>query len=247
MRIAKSCVALISSLCISPVVFANDENNITVSTQSANANVVFGGVEFGNNSTTVYAGAVRAFNGDLETSGLLGRVFLAYGDYDYSTTAVAGGTVNIDAFSGDVMLGYQIVGNTSVVSAFIGADYQNNDLSPFDALNSTEGSEFGGKAQFEARTRAAAPFDASLIASYSTANDTYYSRGRVGLRLGELAIGPEISALGNDEFNGFKYGAYLSGIKINNVNFTINTGYASTNGNSDTDGFFGGIGLAILF
>ncbi|KAB7613487.1 cellulose biosynthesis protein BcsS [Amylibacter sp. SFDW26] len=219
----------------------------SVLAEETNSSVLIFGSEVGSDSLTVYTGLIKAFNGDLNKSGYLGRGFIAYGDYNYETAAVAGGSVDIEAVSGDLMLGYQIVGNQAIISGFAGLDIQSNALTPNDPQNSTGGSAHGFKIQGEVRTTENAPAQASLIASYSGANETYYSRGRIGFNVGKFSVGPEASLLGNEEYDSQKYGAFISGLKVNSLDVSVNVGYANSSGNGSSDGAYAGFSLVRPF
>ncbi len=219
----------------------------SVLAEETNSSVLIFGSEVGLDSLTAYTGLIKAFNGDISKSGYLGRGFISYGNYSYETAAVAGGSVDIEALSGDLMLGYQVVGDQAIISGFAGLDIQSNALTPDDPQNSTSGSAHGFKVQGEVRTTDNAPAQASLIASYSGANETYYSRGRVGINVGNFFVGPEASLLGNEEFDSQKYGAFISGLKISSLDVSVNVGYANSSGSGSSDGAYAGFSLVRPF
>ena len=113
--------------------------------------VAFFGGEIGHESYIIYGGFVKAFNGNIGTDGFLGRVTASFGSYEYDTLAVAPGSVDLDATSIDVMLGYQTYRPGYLVSIYAGFDYRDNALSPNDPGNPASGGEAGAKVQFEAR------------------------------------------------------------------------------------------------
>ncbi len=128
------------------IVAAGMALGMTAGAASAQSTSVFLGFDAAEDSYTLFGGAVRALNGDINSDGVVLRFAAAYGQYEYDTTAVAGGKVDIDGSSANVMLGYQWVGGSTITALYLGVDYQNNDLSPADPSNSTSGDEFGGKA-----------------------------------------------------------------------------------------------------
>jgi hypothetical protein len=217
---------------------------LTAGAAAAESTAVYTGFEVAEDSYTLYAGAVRALNNDINTNGLLLRFSAAYGEYEYNTVAVAGGKVDIDGTSADLMLGYQWVGASSIAAAYFGVDYRDNDLTPFDPTNRTSGDEVGAKAQFELHGASGS----GLIASYSTANETYFTRGRLGVSLGALHAGPEVSFLGDKGYDAYKVGAFLGGIQLGQTSsLTINAGYMDADGNSSSDGGYLGASMSFKF
>ncbi|MEP4036430.1 cellulose biosynthesis protein BcsS [Pseudophaeobacter sp.] len=215
---------------------------------TAQSTSVFTGVELAEDSYTIYGGLVTALNRDINSSGALLRFSAVYGEYEYATTGVPGGIVDIDGTSFDLMLGYQWVGTKATTSVYLGAEYRDNSLSPADPLNSTSGDETGVKAQFEVFSTDGSMPGSSLIASYSTAYDSYFVRGRLGFSAGSLHLGPEVTALGNDEFDATKVGVFLGGIKLgNSADLSLSLGYSDNSGSTNTDGIYGGIGVSFQF
>ena len=221
-----------------------------VSAAPTDSTVVYWGAEAGQDATTLYAGVVHALNGDLDSDGILARISGAFGDYSYNTVAVAGGVVDIEAKSADIMIGYQVVQPTHVAAIYVGADYRDNELTPSDPNNSTEGGEAGFKVQAEASTRGDGPGMASILASYSTAYETYFVKGRLGVRNDGLAFGPELAVLGDEEFDGYKAGVFLSGLQLGDIGMTLYGGYESSEGKDggrEQNGAYGGVSFGIRF
>ena len=88
----------------------------------------------------------------------------------------------------------------------------------------------------------------SLIASYSTANETYFVRGRLGISLGALHAGPEVAFLGDTEYDAFKAGVFLGGIQLGqSASLGFNAGYTDADGNSSRDGGYLGASMSFKF
>lgn len=215
---------------------------------SAQSTSVFTGFEAGEDSYTLYAGAVTAFNRDINSSGGVLRFSAAYGEYEYDTTSVAGGTVDIEGVSTDLMIGYQWVSDSSVTAVYFGADYRDNSLSPEDPSNSTSGDETGAKLQVEAFATGSSFSGSSVIASYSTAYETYFVRGRLGFGMGNLSAGPELAFLGNEEYDGYKAGLFVGGIALgDSTNMSVNAGYSESDGSGSGDSVYVGMSLSFQF
>ena len=88
----------------------------------------------------------------------------------------------------------------------------------------------------------------SLIASYSTAYETYFVRGRAGFAIGALHAGPEVLFLGNEEYDAYKLGAFLGGIRLGETSsLTLNAGYTESEGSGSGDGAYAGMSLSFQF
>lgn len=194
-----------------------------------------------------YLGFVHAANGDLGQSGLLYRAVGGLGRYTYATSSVAGGKVDADLTSADGMLGYQWFAPSARLAAFAGFEFQNRDLSPKDPANVTRGDALGLKVQGEAETLNDMPYYGAVSASYSTANEDYNGRLRLGARYGSLVIGPELGFQGDSASDTTRYGAFIKGIPLGNLDTELSLGYADTSGRAGPDSVYLGAGLSVAF
>ena len=99
--------------------------------------------------------------------------------------------------------------------------FQDNDVSPDDPNNSTIGSEVGFKIQGEFTANASKIF-ANFIGNYSTANDTYYTRARLGLNI-------------------------ASGIPLGPLSLSASAGYSEVDGIGNREGAYGGAVASFQF
>ena len=199
-----------------------------------------------------FIGAVTAVNGNLDVDGVLVRGQYLYVNWDFDTTLSPTGTASGTLNRGDIQVGYQIVRNGMVAAGFVGVDYQDYRYSPAIAndgrLRDQAGAIFTGRLASAGATNT--PF--SIEGNYSTANNTYWVRGRVGYNFGWLTVGPEVGALGNKEFDEARYGAYANFTVNPNVIVQLNGGYAdrlrgeNVFGGTNPSGGYGGITLVFL-
>jgi hypothetical protein len=208
----------------------------------ADSSGVWAGADFGPDSYFLYLGGVTALqNQDIRTQdGFLLRGSLGFGNYDYDTPAVPGGNVDSDVFSGDLMVGYGHHFGPHTLSFYAGGEFQNHDPSPNDPGNSVDGTEGGVKAQLELNAHPAENCVLDLAGSYSTAFDSYWSRGFAGYDFGPVTIGPEIGFLGNEEWDQVRFGASAGDVDLGFVNARAYVGYANNDGQGD-DGMYGGL------
>jgi len=133
------------------------------------------------------------------------------------------------------------VGNGGSLTISVGVDHQNHDLTPNDPANSVRGSETGFKVAADLN-REGEHHLLSVIGNYSTAFDSYWTRGRLGLKHNRLTIGPEAIALGDEGFDAQRVGAFATATLHLNpyspMDVTVSGGFQF----SDDDNGFGSRG-----
>jgi hypothetical protein len=220
--------------------------------------VLFSGFDMVEDASYSFQGLVVALNRDIGKDGFLLRLYGSHTDYEYDTVGVPGGRVDGDAWQGDAMIGYKISRGNIWAAAYIGVDYQDHDLTPDDTANPVRGSEVGFKVAADvASLREGSPLYFSLGGQYSTAFDSYWARGRVGLNRGHMTFGPEFIAMGNDAFDAQRAGGFVM-FDVNLVpnmpiEVTLSGGYQFLDDSSGTtfggggEGAYGGITFVTLF
>jgi len=225
----------------------------TATTVHAEKSGIWGGVDVSPDSYYLFAGAVTGVSGQADIdaeSGWLLRGDIGYGQYDYNTVFAGPTNVNVDGdvISGDAMLGFRHFFNTGAnhITIYAGGELQNHDQSPRDVANTVNGSEFGAKAMIELNVTPAEDIVVNTAASYSTAFDSYWSRGTIGYDMSSVTVGPEVLFMGNEEYNQRRLGLSVSNIQLGYTNVTVRGGYANTTGNGE-DGAYGTIGFGSKF
>lgn len=173
---------------------------------------VDGELNFAKSAADLSTTVTTAVNRDIDKDGFLLRAEGTLSLYTYSDVPT-----NIDGvqWEGSALVGYQIVRDKVSYSAFVGVDYQSFTLTPPDTGNPVRGDRAGVIFAAEAETDEEKSFYGDLRGSYSTAFNTYFVRGRVGWKLGggevsnRIAVGPEVSASGNNDFNSQGVGAFV--------------------------------------
>jgi Cellulose biosynthesis protein BcsS len=195
-----------------------------------------------------YYGVIAALNRDLSRDGWLVRLYGSLDDYDTDPGDGRG-------WQADLMVGYYITRGAMWASLMVGVDYQNFDD---DALGSeVQGTEFGFKIAADVSTADGSPFYAAVSANYSTAFDTYWVRGRVGMHRDRVTFGPEGIVYGNDDFDAQRLGAFVTFHDLNPFRFrpfdmTLSAGHQfvsgdSTGGSGGEEGIYGAISFSTLF
>jgi hypothetical protein len=166
---------------------AQEENAPTIA-DSTNGVATFSGVDFAKDSTYVYSGVIVSLVRDLGKSGPVLRLSGASGDFDYTSD---GTKFDGNDFNADVALGYMFVTTRYSASIYVGVDYRDIDIEPFDASNDIQGTEVGFKVLGDFETSEESPFYVSVNAAYSTAFEAWYALLRLGYNTPHFAIGPE--------------------------------------------------------
>jgi hypothetical protein len=177
----------------------------------------FWGVDQGPNGWAFYLGAIHALNGDFGKDGVLLRGLGVYGSYDYQS--------DISPILGryhlyDAMIGYQFLRPGFRFAGYIGAEYQDHNLSRFDPTNRVVGAETGLKVAGDVTLGHNQPLFLILAGSYSTAFDTYWSRLRIGYKVGQLTFGPEALRTGNEGSDAWRVGGFAQ-LKFDKTPFEI--------------------------
>jgi hypothetical protein len=191
---------------------------------------IFTGLEASNNATTGYLGAGYAFGKGLYEAGWRVRAVGALGRYDYRGTLFGAGsdlgtTFDGDASYGAVLVGYQFRREALFLKLFAGVEAEDQNITPRDPENSVQGSAVGAKLAAESWLDLSPLWFLSVDASYGTAFQQYWSLARVGRRLSpRFSLGLEGGALGNEEYDAGKGGAFLKA-NLRNLELTLSGGF----------------------
>ncbi len=138
------------------------------------------------------------------------RDLSACGRYKYDSTAVSSGHVNGDYKAFEALVGYKKNFDSFVLLSYIGAEFEEHDLSPKNIADRNRGNHWGGKARVDLETNFSSQNYGNLIATYGTARDRYWVRARGGRDFSGYVVGPEIIATGDREAHEERIGAFLN-------------------------------------
>ena len=197
-----------------------------------------------------YLGTNYAFNGDKSADGVILHSMFGYGGYEYDTLL---GGVEADLTEFDFGLGYQWVLPAHRLSLIGAYNWVDHDLSgnPTDiANNDSEGESSGFKAKLDVWNTDVADYLYGGTATYSTANDDYWSRVLVARNLGSFFVGPEFIAQGNEEYEELRAGLALAGVKLGCADLGVSVGYAWADpdqGTDDQDSLYGTLHISFEY
>lgn len=211
MKVAAAIAAALGVVCFLGDVHAQGPFSPSIDRAEGAAISTYSGIDVSEDSFYAFSGALIALNGNLSRPGFVVRAFISAGDYDYRNGDVPGGEVDADAFAGDLMIGYQgFLGQNLGWNVLIGADLLDNDLNPEDPSNPVSGSEAGFKVAGAVEIQDPKPIFWGLEGEYSTAYQTYWSRARMGYKLGKFVIGPEGVFLGDETYDTQRVGGFVN-------------------------------------
>ena len=208
--------------------------------------VLFAGADARERSFYGYGGFVWAPVADLTQSTWLLRGIIGGGTYKYNNAGVVGGVVDGDQVEGDLMVGYQWQLQPGRFSLYGGLNVQDHDHTPVDPTNSTAGTEAGFKVQAELESSYDSQFYYGFAGSFSTANDTYWARARVGWKVLQFTVGPEVVLSGNNEYDAQRVGAFAS-YSMDNFSISGSLGWADVSGTQASDGIYGSISVGYAY
>ncbi len=175
-------------------------------------------------STFANMAGTFALTGAARESGARLRVEGRGGTYHYNL--LSGQKISGQQEDGSIMLGYEYLWARGSLIGYVGANVQNNTLSPNDPTNPVQGTGWGFKIAGELYAN---PTDYTMVAAsanYSTHHEFYYARMRMGYAvLDRVFVGPEIALLGDDFYRQWRVGAFVSGGRVGPFDFGLSGGY----------------------
>jgi hypothetical protein len=176
---------------------------------------MWAGADATSQAWSAYSGVTLAPFGPIGNDGWRLRVVGGYGAYRYGATPHISGNLRSQSFRGtvsfaDVLLGYQKQYSTLTLKVFAGLSAADHQLTPFDAENTVSGFDHGFKGMVEAWLDMSARNWAALNVAWSSVEDTYTGRLRLGFTVWpELSLGLEGAATGSDEYGSGRGGALV--------------------------------------
>ena len=209
--------------------------------------LVYSGFDFNSQSAyTGYLGGNFAPLGDLQTSGFRFSLFGAAGTYRYDSGS--GTSIRGTFETGDFLVGYGFNRDSLSAKFLIGLNVQNHSLSSPDPANPVQGTHAGLKLQGDFYANPTPQTMVFGLGSYSTAFQTYYTEFKGGLELfgvKELYLGPEFIAQGNEQYDQWRVGAHVTGIKYGRAELGFGAGYLQDSRNGP--GAYGKVSLDLNF
>lgn len=219
---------------------------------AGNRVIIWGGVDVKDSSYYTYAGSVQSLSGKsiYTQDGFLIKEAAGFGDFSFKKSGVAGdvtGTVR----TADLSLGYKKVFENGGIAIYAGGSVENHQRSANDAGNDVIGTHAGFIASTDGQVRLSDRFTLMGMASYATANQSYWTHFAAGYafdagKIGRMTFGPTVGFSGGEDYDVQRYGASLADINIGFANMYVYSGYEVCS-NSDNNGVYSGIGFGKSF
>lgn len=219
-------------------------SGLNSTTDPMKSTVLFFGAEFEPHSYNLESGFATALNGDISKDGFLLAGTIDFGEANWN---FAGTKNNTDSYAAKALVGYQMYLDGIYVAALAGVDFQKNKTKPLSGISKTDGKKVGFVVQGELETTAVQAPYFGIGGSYSTANNTYWTRGRAGYNTGSFKFGPEVTALGDKDTDTIRVGGFVSDIKLGMLNVGFSLGYTNESDGKRNDGVYGGVELTTEF
>jgi Cellulose biosynthesis protein BcsS len=195
---------------------------------------MWAGADATSHSWSAYTGVTLAPFGPIGSDGWRMRAVGGYGAYRYDAPRRISGALRSQPFRGtvsfaDVLIGFQKQYYPLTLKAFAGVSATDHQQTPFDAESTQSGLDYGLKAMIEAWFDMNESNWASLNLAWSSVDDTYASRLRLGFTVWpEVSLGLEGAATGNAETGGGRGGAF--------ARYTWGSGEIAASGGPSLDG-----------
>jgi len=216
--------------------------------------VVFTGVSVAEESVYGYAGGIFAPAG-FGQDGVFLRVFANAGTYEFDTTLAPSGSADGTSVGGNISVGYRLKFDEVVFAPFVGVDFYDLDIDPAAADTGQNDDSIGVivGARVDNSGVPGGPdgkFIWALDGNWASTNNRYYGKVEAGYDFGQFALGLEFAALGDDEFNAVRPGAFGKVRLGDSVALRLGGGYqfgnsSGTGNGSDT--VFGDASIAFVF
>ena len=189
--------------------------------------LLFSGTDLWRYGGFLYGGLLWAPAG-LDNNGFIGKVLLDGGEYSYVSGDL---NENIDGtkLSVAALPGWRFMRDGLTVSLFGGPVVQDYRLTPYDPGSRLHGlyagAEFASDIWYQPNATTMAAFNGSI----ATIGPIGYVRETLGFRLfAPVFVGPEIAQLWCGDYQQMEFGAHITGLHVNAVEWSMGTGFALT-------------------
>jgi hypothetical protein len=189
--------------------------------------LLFSGTDLWRYGGFLYGGLLWAPAG-LDSNGFIGKVMLDGGAYNY-VSGNLNETIDGTKLSAAVLPGWRFMRDGLTVSLFGGPVIQDYRLTPYDPGSRLHGLYGGAEFAADIWYQPNATTMAAVNGSVASMGPTGYVRATFGFRfLAPVFIGPEIAQLWCGDFQEMEFGAHITGLRINAIEWSMGAGFALT-------------------
>jgi hypothetical protein len=189
--------------------------------------ILFSGRDIWRNGIFASGGLLFA-PGGIEQDGYLFKLVLSGGVYRYTTANFDLGDVIGAEMTAQILPGFRVKRGNLEAKFFMGPDFEHHRLWPNDPANSLQGYAFGLRVAAEFWYEPSPTTMAALEASLSTIATNHFARVAYGWRVldDQFYLGPEFAFIGADGYRHVRLGAHMTGLKIDNYEWSAAGGLA---------------------
>jgi hypothetical protein len=188
--------------------------------------LLFSGADLWRNSGFLHGGLLWSPEG-LDRPGFTLKLLSGAGVYRFHSGAL-GTEVVARQFTAFALPGWRFIYESLQVTAFAGLDVQEHQLTPDDVASRLRGRLVGLRSGFDLWYEPVSNAMLAADASASTVGRSFSARVAAGWRLLDtLYLGPELHALGSDNYRQFRAGIHATGFRTGPVEWAASTGWAA--------------------
>ena len=189
--------------------------------------LLFSGTDLWRYGGFLYGGLLWAPSG-LDNNGFIGKLLLDGGAYSY-VSGDLNETIDGTKLSAAALPGWRFIRDELTVSLFGGPVIQDYRLTPYDPGSRLHGlyggAQFASDIWYQPNATTMAAFNGSV----SSIGPTGYMREALGVRLfAPVFIGPEMAQLWCGDYQQLEFGAHITGLPINTLQWSMGSGFAVT-------------------
>jgi hypothetical protein len=189
--------------------------------------LLFSGADLWRYGGFLYGGLLWAPAG-LDNNGFIGKVLLDGGAYSY-VSGDLNETIDGTKLSAAALPGWRFVRDGLTVSLFGGPVIQDYRLTPYDPGSRLHSLYAGAELASDIWYQPNATTMAAVNGSIASIGPTGYVRATFGFRfLAPAFVGPEIAQLWCGDYQQMEFGAHITGLRINNFEWSMGSGFALT-------------------
>lgn len=189
--------------------------------------LLFTGTDIWRYGGFLYGGFLWSPKG-LDHDGFTFKMLLDGGAYSYVSGALQQ-TVDGTKLSATALPGWRFTRGGLNVAVFAGPVVQDYRLTPNDPGSHLHGLYAGGETAVDIWYQPNAMTMAAFNGAIATIGPTGYARAAIGVRVLSAAfVGPEIKEIWCADFEELEFGAHLTGLRFNSVEWSMASGFALT-------------------
>jgi hypothetical protein len=161
----------------------------------------------------------------LDISGSRLRLEGLAGTFNFNS-AVTGDRIKGQQEGASLLAGYEWKSAGKSFAVYGGIEVRNSQFTPVEPGAGLPGRHQGLKATAEYYTALSERSMLFAYGSYSTVENAYFSQIKFGVAPSPgFYVGPELAALGNDNFQQWRFGGHVTGVQFGAMQFGLSGGY----------------------